>query len=513
MFIDGKVTHLERMKMEENYWTSFEEDPQCFICFKKPEKEIHLQYEIEDATFQNEKMTIYYSEIENSFTEEKCIRIPLLLHKKEMIQIQFERSIQYIRLDFMESKGSCNFKSFCLSGNKNLHQSNNKFKKLFNSFKTKVVVVTHELSKTGAPILAYNIALELKKKKVDVLVLALSFREGYLVEEYQKNRISLLCLDEGNENYKFFKVDQDGHLLNHSDQENMKSILNFLEENGYDTVIANTIVSGKYLKEFHEHGFKIISLIHEMRTTIEHYGFKSYGEIVSQYADFIVFPNEFVKKDFEKIYPSIHGEELIHPQGVYKKWIQMDQPSILEKYQLEGKEYIISSGTAELRKGIDLFVSAAIMLLNQNSDLHFVWTGSFNDSELEIWMKDQIERSGFVSNFHFISFIQEEQDYIQILRSAKVFWALSREDPFPSTVLEAMAYNVSVLGFKNTGGIQTMLSDGRGTLIDSFDLNNVVEQTKHLLSSNFDKNKKAKEYVDQLKFKDYVDFLLTCIKK
>lgn len=513
MFIDGKIIHLERMKMEENYWTSFEEDPQCFIFFKNPEKEIQLEYEIEESTFQNETMTIYYSETDCSFTEEKCIKTPIHLHKKERIQIQFEHAIQYIRLDFMESKGSCNFKSFCLSGNEDLCQTNNKFKKLLNSFKTKVVVVTHELSKTGAPILAYHIAVGLKKKKVDVLVLTLSFREGYLVEEYKKNRIPLLCLDGGNENYKFFKVDQDGYLLDHLDQENIKNILNSLYENGYHTVIANTIVSGKYLKEFHDLGFKTISLIHEMKTTIEHYGFKPYGEIVSKYADCIVFPNEFVKEDFEKIYSSIQGEELIHPQGVYKKWIQIDQPSFLKKYQLEGKDYILSSGTAELRKGIDLFVSAAIMLLYQNSNLHFVWTGNFNDSELEIWMKDQIERSGFTSNFHFISFIQEEQDYIQILRNAKVFWALSREDPFPSTVLEAMAYEVPVLGFKNTGGIHTMLSEDRGTLIDSFDLNQVVEQTKHLLSSDFDNKNKAKDYVDQMKFKDYVDFLLTCIKK
>ena len=75
------------------------------------------------------------------------------------------------------------------------------------------------------------------------------------------------------------------------------------------------------------------------------------------------------------------------------------------------EQYVMSSGTAELRKGVDLFVDAAIVLLNKKADIHFVWTGEFQNKELECWMKDQIRRSGFEENFHFVRFVKDSEEY------------------------------------------------------------------------------------------------------
>ena len=68
------------------------------------------------------------------------------------------------------------------------------------------------------------------------------------------------------------------------------------------------------------------------------------------------------------------------------------------------------------------------------------------------------------------------------LRHADVFWLTSREDPFPSVVLEAMKYEIPVVAFKNSGGVNTMLDEGRGNLISEFDVEEMAKVTKQLLS-------------------------------
>ncbi|MBC7762671.1 MAG: glycosyltransferase [Candidatus Saccharibacteria bacterium] len=46
----------------------------------------------------------------------------------------------------------------------------------------------------------------------------------------------------------------------------------------------------------------------------------------------------------------------------------------------------------------------------------------------------------------------------------------SREDPFPSVVLEAMDAEVPVIAFQDATGTQELLERGAGALVESFDV-------------------------------------------
>lgn len=264
-----------------------------------------------------------------------------------------------------------------------------------------------------------------------------------------------------------------------------------LRRQGFMTVITNTIVSGHYVELLKDYNFKIISLIHEMRASIELYGFVEPGRKIAENADYIVFPNQYVENDFRKIYPEIKGNTLIKAQGVYLENVEEDANFNLEEYGINLNDLVImSSGTCELRKGVDLFVNAALIFIDRNreKDVHFIWTGNFNNKELQCWIINQLERSGSQRKIQFIPFIKEAAKYKTLLSRADAFWAMSREDPFPSTVLEAMKNEVPVVGFNGTGGIQVMLSNNRGILIDGFNLEKVVECTEKLVEQN-EKNK------------------------
>ena len=97
------------------------------------------------------------------------------------------------------------------------------------------------------------------------------------------------------------------------------------------------------------------------------------------------------------------------------------------------KKLSCAQGTCELRKGTDLFVSAAQILSRKEKteEVHFVWTGKFSDPILEGWIYNQIRQSNLEGKVHFIPFIKDKQKYHELLRHADVFWLTSREDPFP----------------------------------------------------------------------------------
>ena len=130
------------------------------------------------------------------------------------------------------------------------------------------------------------------------------------------------------------------------------------------------------------------------------------------------------------------------------------------------------SGTCELRKGTDLFVSAAQILSRKEKaeEIHFVWTGRFSDPILEGWIYNQIRQSNLEGRVHFIPFIKDKQKYHELLRHADVFWLTSREDPFHRWYWRQMKYKFRLVQFKNSGGVNTMLDEGRWKFDSEFDV-------------------------------------------
>ncbi len=114
---------------------------------------------------------------------------------------------------------------------------------------------------------------------------------------------------------------------------------------------------------------------------------------------------------------------------------------------------MINSGYADLRKGFDLFVQTAKECVNRDTDYHFLWLGNVEPS-LQNWILKDIEGTEFEKHLHIIPFTNEISLYLE---GANVFAMTSREDPFPSVVLESLALGTPVVGFKNGGGFADAL--------------------------------------------------------
>ena len=503
------------MEQTGNMWELQEQDPQLHVYFTESVMGVRLSFFLCIEGIEALNAVLYYKGKGEVFSEKQAYHFPLYLNRHIEKEIYFPYPAEAVRLDLSDQNVVVKIEKLEIASASS-ENALNALKENMGQLgrKEKIAVLTHDMSNTGAPLLAYHIAEKLKENGRDVVVLAANHGDGFLEEKYAEKEIPIFYLhDNARNQISVGWCGTKGESKNWEAEEYLEHLMQLLREEGFCRVITNTVVSGKYVPLLKQYGFFIVSLIHEMKTTIELYGFLSPGESIAYYSDYIVFPDYSVQKGFETLFPVIRGKCSIRPQGVY---MQVDEEGdsrfSFEEYGFSlDQKIVMCSGTCELRKGTDLFVSAAQILSRKEKaeEIHFVWTGRFSDPILEGWIYNQIRQSNLEGRVHFIPFIKDKQKYHELLRHADVFWLTSREDPFPSVVLEAMKYKIPVVAFKNSGGVNTMLDEGRGNLISEFDVEEMAKVTKRLLSERREEVLTgAKAWIeDKLKFDDYIRYL------
>ena len=123
---------------------------------------------------------------------------------------------------------------------------------------------------------------------------------------------------------------------------------------------------------------------------------------------------------------------------------------------------ILNVGYADSRKGIDLFVDVACKILKEHPDVWFVWVGLRDESFMQSILTG-IERSGFANRILFPGIRRDDIDIFY--SGSDIFLLTSREDPFPSVVLDAMNTRLPVIGFDNAGGFKDIITETTGVLV------------------------------------------------
>ena len=320
-----------------------------------------------------------------------------------------------------------------------------------NTEKRRILLVAHDGYMHGAQYLILNMAKVMRESmgfNVDMIVLG----EGPLIEEYRK----------------YAKV----HELSGCDPQSEKVIALVAElfKQGVVSAIVNTTVSGLIVPVLKQHGFTVVSLVHELPQLIKDYDLHEHVKAIAANADKIVFAATPVLAGFESIVEMDKEKVIIRPQGLYKKNL-LQSPEQLEeahtalrkKFNLPKKSKIILGvGYADYRKGIDIFVEAGLEVLKQHRDVYFIWLGNF-ESRIEKEINKNIEKSGFNGHFLFPGLDYDSDIYYA---GADIYALTSREDPFPSVMLEAMDALTPVVAFSKSGGSHELLAKGCGILVD-----------------------------------------------
>ncbi len=298
----------------------------------------------------------------------------------------------------------------------------------------RILLVGHDAHKHGAQMLLISLAT-LYSQQFGMQVTVLLKDGGVMVDSY--------------------KDVADTYVLSQIGTEGLQRLLS---NGSFDTAICNTCVTGDLVPVLKDAGVSVISLIHEMPMLIEEYALQENVRLIDEHADHVIFPSEIVRAGFKKFADTQAGKQHIKPQGTYMQ-VEYDQNArdrIREALGVSSTDkLVLNVGYADLRKGFDLFLQAAEQWMKTREDVHFVWAGAIS-IDMQRWVQTDLKHSEFANRIHLIGFTSQMSDYYS---AADVLFLTSREDPYPTVVLEAMNVGMPVVLFEGATGFDNVMKE------------------------------------------------------
>lgn len=246
-------------------------------------------------------------------------------------------------------------------------------------------------------------------------------------------------------------------------------------EDAIDGAIVNSVGSGSAAAYLKNSGAKVVSLVHEMPRLMEENHLVAYAKEMAKHSDEVVFPSPIVRDKFIETIGPASGAMSIRPQGIYSRLdhIPDSKGSLLAELGLpEHYRVVLNVGYGDLRKGIDTFCAVAKLVSKSRPDIVFVWAGDIH-LHLRSWINDPAANPN-------VKFLGQRSDVSRLMSASDVFALTSREDPFPSVVLEAQSLGVPVVCFGESGGAADLVAaNGFGSTVAFGD---IVEYSQAILA-------------------------------
>ena len=369
---------------------------------------------------------------------------------------------------------------------------NSNFSKDFNNFslsntnfyytkKTSIniLMVLHDLSLTGAPIVGFNQAKYLKDCGNDVTIISPKY--GPLSKDIKKSKIELIIF-----NFNDTLFLKDGLLKN----ENSDSVLDIRK---YDSVIFNSLASKwDYIDLFDPIKSKFLNVhesisLHDCFKSLNHKYKDSQKNTIKTLIKFnsIIFQSKNSMNIFDPT--NLLNNKLLIPGSLpyekIRKFIaNNDKNKLRLKYNFDIKDFLISNiGTVCQRKGQDIFIKAALKILKNNTNfvnVKFLIVGD-NDSTYSEYIKKDIPNKYYD---HFI-FIKETNDIYDYYLLSDLFVCTSYQESFPMVVLLAMAFDLPIIS-TNVNGIPEMISSDNSMLYYPGDIESLRRNIDLLVKSD-----------------------------
>jgi len=285
-----------------------------------------------------------------------------------------------------------------------------------------------------------------------------------------------------------------------------------LRERGFTAAIANTTATGQVVAKLVDNDIRTLLLVHELpRLLLEknlaisaHAGIKSASQVV--------FASNFGR---DRVLGALKMEAsekiIVRPQGSYKRITRSssDGAALRERLGIgDDERMVLGVGYADMRKGFDLFLQAWRLLSASGTKVHFCWLGGM-DPTLKQWLDPEIASAVATGTFHLCEF---QKDVSAFYSAADAFVLTSREDPFPTVVLEALGVGVPVITFDQNGGIPEFLRQkDLGMVVPYCDVPSLVVELKRLFVNGADeiRRERAQDTVEShFAFEPYVRDLL-----
>lgn len=338
----------------------------------------------------------------------------------------------------------------------------------------KVLLITHELSISGAPIALLNLALALKEE--DYLPIIASPAKGPLRDLIVSNNISVAYIP--------MLLESDFAL----------SIASC-----FSLIIANTILTLPIVQQLSGIEIPVLWWIHEcnlaylthfsphMRLTLGH---NTHVFCVGEYAGKL-FSKYTGLSDYSNLFYYLPAAE------------NTPNYSSLFIPQASKKKLLISIGAIVPRKGYKILVSALNMLRsNVLEDMFFVFVGSNEDKTEFLFLKNFLLQHP--NSIYYSSLARKEIQ--ELFCQADILVCSSTDDPLPTVVAEALQSSTIVICSEYTGYKEILPKANAGFIYENNDPIKLCEKIEYVFENycHLNKVKENGRKLFEAEFSDHV---------
>lgn len=316
-----------------------------------------------------------------------------------------------------------------------------------------VLLVSHEMSLTGAPRALLTLAVELKTIGYNPVIFAL--KNGPLTEEAQKAGITVVA-----DRHAWLS----GLAFNRRDKR-MEAFFN-----SFGTILVNTLDAIKQCRWLHLSGCRLIAWIHEAERTYEILGIDNLDSFLKPY-DEVYVVGEWAGSHAAK--------RMQHPErlstllyGIDPTEFRADDPT-----SDAGKLHILMAGAIDERKGHHMLLEALQRLDNsiKNSITIHIAGPVINNS-----LARELKKQSDVIAFHGAL---PHDRLMQMLADSDALLCPSLDDPMPIVCTEAFQLCKPVIVSDHTGTAAFIRNGENGFLVKGGDAQSLADGIKALIDS------------------------------
>ncbi|PYK70574.1 MAG: hypothetical protein DME44_10800 [Verrucomicrobia bacterium] len=324
-----------------------------------------------------------------------------------------------------------------------------------------ILLVSHELSLSGAPIILAHLAKWCRANGIFVVVM--SPVDGPLRETFLDADIPLIVDPLLATGYEMFtKFGRGSPVRSH------QSFIKFAR--GFDTIVASTIFAAPLIRDAQIASVPSVWWIHE--GLVGDHFLKKYPRLgnIFEMADIIATPNEESRRIYQ---PFTSRRILVWPYGI------PDVPVAMNAIQIEKKRVrFLLLGTVEPRKGQQTFVRAVRQLphdVRERSE--FLIVGRPHDTHLAEEVRAAAKS---VSHLHYQESIPHA-NAMALIHNADVMVCASCDETGPLTLIEGMALGKPILSTPVGLVAEKLVAGTEALFVKSGDVEELLEAIVRLV--------------------------------
>ncbi|CAH2600984.1 Glycosyltransferase [Rhodovastum atsumiense] len=227
---------------------------------------------------------------------------------------------------------------------------------------------------------------------------------------------------------------------------------------GITTALVNSAAAAWSIPQLRAAGIEPTLLVHEMPGLLAEKRLLAGARAGAQAAGHVIFAAEAVRAGFTSAVPIEAERSVVLPQGNYRDVAF----SITARAALRARlgvpdetPVVLGAGYADLRKGFDLFLQCWRLTRHDRPQVRFWWVGEL-DATLHAYLSAEIEAAEATGSFHLAGW---QDDIAAWLSAADLFALPSREDPYPTILIEALCSGLRAVAFDHSGGMPDLLRE------------------------------------------------------